>query len=155
MALVALSLSGCGSADGDAAPDPSAMEPPDFPQDVVFLPAEPGRHPLGQALLALVELRVLHRLAEAPETTAGLVGEWAQAGQVNVLGGCCGSTPAHIAEMARAVAGLTPRQLPDVPPAMRLAGLDCDDLSKNTGDSSLHFPRKQSGTATPTQRRSA
>lgn len=38
---------------------------------------------------------------------------------------------------------------------MRLAGRDCDDLSKNTGDSSLHFPRKQSGTATPTQRRSA
>ena len=35
-------------ADGDAAPDPSAMEPPDFPQDVVFLPAEPGRHPLAE-----------------------------------------------------------------------------------------------------------
>lgn len=38
---------------------------------------------------------------------------------------------------------------------VRLAGRDRDDLSKNTGDSSLHFPRKQSGTATPTQRRSA
>ena len=38
---------------------------------------------------------------------------------------------------------------------VRLAGRDCDDLSKNAGDSSLHFPRKQSGTATPTQRRSA
>ena len=51
-------------------------------------------------------------------------GEWAQAGQVNVLGGCCGSTPAHIAEMARAVQGLAPRQLPMVAPAMRLAGLE-------------------------------
>ena len=61
---------------------------------------------------------------EEPETTASLVGEWAQAGQVNVLGGCCGSTPAHIAEMARAVAGLTPRMMPQVAPAMRLAGLE-------------------------------
>jgi 5-methyltetrahydrofolate--homocysteine methyltransferase len=46
---------------------------------------------------------------EEPDTTAGLVGEWAVAGQVNVLGGCCGSTPAHIAAMARKVAGC-PRQ---------------------------------------------
>jgi hypothetical protein len=38
---------------------------------------------------------------------------------------------------------------------VRLADCDRDDLSKNAGDSSLHFPRKQSGTATPTQRRSA
>ena len=38
---------------------------------------------------------------------------------------------------------------------VRLAGRDRDDLSQTTGDSSLHFPRKQSGTAAPTQRRSA
>ena len=38
---------------------------------------------------------------------------------------------------------------------MRLTGHDRDHLSQNTGDSSLHFPRTQSGTATPTQRRSA
>jgi len=38
---------------------------------------------------------------------------------------------------------------------VRLMGRDCDDLSKNTGDSSLHFLPEQSGTATPTQRRSA
>ncbi len=38
---------------------------------------------------------------------------------------------------------------------VRLAGRNCDHLSDNTGDGSLHFPRKQSGTATPTQRRSA
>ncbi|KAH1485914.1 hypothetical protein KXX52_009337, partial [Aspergillus fumigatus] len=37
---------------------------------------------------------------EAPVTTAGLVGEWAGEGQVNVLGGCCGSTPAHIKAIA-------------------------------------------------------
>jgi len=61
---------------------------------------------------------------EMPETTAGFVGEWAVAGQVNVLGGCCGSTPDHIAAMARTVAGLPPRQLPALAPVTRLAGLE-------------------------------
>ncbi len=61
---------------------------------------------------------------EQPEQTAGFVGEWAVAGQVNILGGCCGSTPAHIAAMAKAVARL-PGRVPPVPePAMRLAGLE-------------------------------
>ncbi len=61
---------------------------------------------------------------EQPETTAGLVHEWAAAGQVNILGGCCGSTPAHIAAMAKAVAGLPPRNVPVPPVATRLAGLE-------------------------------
>ncbi|WP_242187001.1 homocysteine S-methyltransferase family protein [Sphingomonas sp. CARO-RG-8B-R24-01] len=61
---------------------------------------------------------------EAPHTTAGLVGEWAQAGQVNVLGGCCGSTPAHIKAIADGVRGLTPRALPVPPVVTRLAGLE-------------------------------
>ena len=61
---------------------------------------------------------------EMPDTTAGLVHEWAAAGQVNVLGGCCGSTPAHIAAMAQAVAGLSPRKLPKLEPVTRLAGLE-------------------------------
>jgi 5-methyltetrahydrofolate--homocysteine methyltransferase len=61
---------------------------------------------------------------EQPETTAGLVREWAAAGQVNVLGGCCGSTPAHIAEMARTVQGLSPRKLPTLDHVTRLAGLE-------------------------------
>jgi 5-methyltetrahydrofolate--homocysteine methyltransferase len=61
---------------------------------------------------------------EAPLTTAGLVGEWAQQGQVNVLGGCCGSTPAHIRAIADAVAGLPPRAVPNVPVQTRLAGLE-------------------------------
>ncbi len=61
---------------------------------------------------------------EMPETTAGLVREWAEHGQVNILGGCCGSTPAHIAAMARAVAGLPPRQFPKLLPVTRLAGLE-------------------------------
>ncbi|MBB4859382.1 5-methyltetrahydrofolate--homocysteine methyltransferase [Novosphingobium chloroacetimidivorans] len=61
---------------------------------------------------------------EMPDTTAGFVSEWAIAGQVNVLGGCCGSTPAHIAAMAKAVAGLPARQLPALEPVTRLAGLE-------------------------------
>jgi 5-methyltetrahydrofolate--homocysteine methyltransferase len=61
---------------------------------------------------------------EAPATTASLVGEWARSGQVNILGGCCGSTPAHIRAIAQAVEGLPPRMLPQVPVKTRLAGLE-------------------------------
>ena len=61
---------------------------------------------------------------EAPATTAGLVMAWAVAGQVNVLGGCCGSTPAHIRAIAEAVRGLAPRAVPTPPVRTRLAGLE-------------------------------
>lgn len=61
---------------------------------------------------------------EMPATTAGLVKEWADHGQVNILGGCCGSTPAHIAAMAKAVNGLPARKLPVPEVATRLAGLE-------------------------------
>lgn len=61
---------------------------------------------------------------ELPEQTAALVREWAEAGQVNVLGGCCGSTPAHIAAIARAAQGLPARAIPQLDPVTRLAGLE-------------------------------
>ncbi|WP_336986939.1 homocysteine S-methyltransferase family protein [Altererythrobacter aquiaggeris] len=61
---------------------------------------------------------------ELPETTSALVREWAENGQVNVLGGCCGSTPEHIAAIARACEGLAPRPLPDLTTITRLAGLE-------------------------------
>jgi 5-methyltetrahydrofolate--homocysteine methyltransferase len=61
---------------------------------------------------------------EAPETTAGLVRDWAENGQVNVLGGCCGSTPAHIQAIAEAVRELPPRQIPTPEVRTRLAGLE-------------------------------
>ena len=61
---------------------------------------------------------------ELPHETAALVKEWADAGQVNILGGCCGSTPAHIAAMAKAVEGLSPRQITPPPVQTRLAGLE-------------------------------
>lgn len=61
---------------------------------------------------------------ELPETTASLIGQWADGGQVNIVGGCCGSTPAHIAAMAQAVKGLPARSIPSPDPAMRLSGLE-------------------------------
>ena len=61
---------------------------------------------------------------EMPETTAGLVGEWARAGQVNILGGCCGSTPAHIEAIAETVKNLPPRAIPMPAVRTRLAGLE-------------------------------
>jgi 5-methyltetrahydrofolate--homocysteine methyltransferase len=61
---------------------------------------------------------------EMPDQTAGFVGEWARQGMVNILGGCCGSTPAHIAAMAKAVEGIAPRKLPTPPVVTRLAGLE-------------------------------
>jgi 5-methyltetrahydrofolate--homocysteine methyltransferase len=61
---------------------------------------------------------------EEPETTAGLVGEWAEAGQVNILGGCCGSTPAHIKAIADGVKDLPPRKIVNPEVRTRLAGLE-------------------------------
>ena len=61
---------------------------------------------------------------EVPETTAALTRVWAENGRVNALGGCCGSTPAHIAAMAKAVEGLAPRARPSRDPEMHLAGLE-------------------------------
>lgn len=61
---------------------------------------------------------------ELPETTGQLIHEWAKAGLLNVVGGCCGTTPEHIAAMAKAVQGLPPRALPGVAPALRLSGLE-------------------------------
>jgi len=61
---------------------------------------------------------------EMPDTTAALTRLWAENGRINALGGCCGSTPAHIAAMARAVDGIAPRRVPQIEPEMRLAGLE-------------------------------
>ncbi len=61
---------------------------------------------------------------EAPVTTGGLVGDWANEGLVNIVGGCCGTTPAHIAAMAAEVAKYPPRAVPVAAPALRLSGLE-------------------------------
>jgi 5-methyltetrahydrofolate--homocysteine methyltransferase len=56
--------------------------------------------------------------------TAAQLGEWAQSGLVNIIGGCCGTTPEHIAQIAKAVAGLPPRLPPVISPRCRLSGLE-------------------------------
>jgi 5-methyltetrahydrofolate--homocysteine methyltransferase len=61
---------------------------------------------------------------ETPSQMAEVIGEFGAAGLLNFVGGCCGTTPAHIASIAEAVAEQTPRVPPTIPPAMRLAGLE-------------------------------
>ncbi|KCZ49212.1 MULTISPECIES: homocysteine S-methyltransferase family protein [unclassified Hyphomonas] len=61
---------------------------------------------------------------EQPEQTSGAVGGWAQDGLVNILGGCCGTTPEHIAAIAKAVEGVKPRDPAPEKHTMRLAGLE-------------------------------
>ncbi|HEV7929729.1 MAG TPA: methionine synthase, partial [Nitrosospira sp.] len=70
---------------------------------------------------------------ESPEYTASLIKEFAQSGFVNIVGGCCGTTPAHIKAIADAVNGIAPRPLPDIPKKLRLSGLE----PLNIGDDSL------------------
>ncbi|MBP6633546.1 MAG: methionine synthase [Kofleriaceae bacterium] len=61
---------------------------------------------------------------DTPDKMGRLLGEFAQSGWVNLVGGCCGSTPAHIAAIARAVDGLTPRRPARPAPVTRLSGLE-------------------------------
>ena len=61
---------------------------------------------------------------EGPEATAALLRGFAEDGLVNIVGGCCGTTPDHIAAIADAVRGLAPRRVPEVPRLMRLSGLE-------------------------------
>ncbi len=61
---------------------------------------------------------------ESPEYMAELLGEFAAAGLVNVVGGCCGTTPEHIAAIAKAVEGKKPRVVPEIPQQLRLSGLE-------------------------------
>ena len=61
---------------------------------------------------------------ELPEKTAELIRIWTQEGLVNMVGGCCGTTPAHIGAIAKALKGVAPRQVPELPVVTRLAGLE-------------------------------
>ncbi len=61
---------------------------------------------------------------ETPEVTSSLLAEFAQAGFVNIAGGCCGTTPGHIAAIARRIDGAAPRRVPAALPVMKLSGLE-------------------------------
>ncbi|TAL82273.1 MAG: methionine synthase [Beijerinckiaceae bacterium] len=68
---------------------------------------------------------------ESPEYMASLIGEFAEAGLVNIVGGCCGTTPEHIAAIAARVEGIAPRQIPEIQPLLQLSGLEPFALTSN------------------------
>ncbi len=61
---------------------------------------------------------------ETPDSLAPQLKEWAQSGWLNIVGGCCGTTPGHIKLIAEAVRGLPPRVRPSIEPHTRLSGLE-------------------------------
>ncbi len=76
---------------------------------------------------------------EQPDQTAEILGEFATSGLVNLVGGCCGTTPDHVSAIAKAVAGNPPRTPAEVEPACRLSGLEplnitADSLFVNVGE---------------------
>ncbi|MEO9138813.1 MAG: methionine synthase [Jatrophihabitans sp.] len=76
---------------------------------------------------------------EEPDETAEIIAEFADAGLINMAGGCCGTTPAHIEAIADRLEGKTPRIPPEIAPALRLSGLepltvDDDSLFLNVGE---------------------
>jgi len=76
---------------------------------------------------------------ETPDVTSSLLKDFAESGFVNIAGGCCGTTPDHIRAIADTVKTIAPRKLPEVPPAMRLSGLEPftineDSLFVNVGE---------------------
>ena len=76
---------------------------------------------------------------ETPEEMIAVVKEFAESGLVNIIGGCCGTTPAHISALAKEMAKHQPRQIPEIEPACRLSGLEpfnitADSLFVNVGE---------------------
>ncbi|MBA2345044.1 MAG: homocysteine S-methyltransferase family protein, partial [Rubrobacter sp.] len=76
---------------------------------------------------------------ETPEMMAAEVGDWAKNGWLNIVGGCCGTTPEHVEAIADAVSEHAPREIPEIPPLTRLSGLEpCnigpDSLFVNVGE---------------------
>ncbi len=76
---------------------------------------------------------------ETPEMMAAEIREWAEAGWLNIVGGCCGTTPDHLRAIAEAVSGHPPREIPEIPKKLRLSGLEpcnigSDSLFVNVGE---------------------
>lgn len=76
---------------------------------------------------------------ETPEQLAEEIADWARHGFVNIVGGCCGTSPDHIAAIAKMVAGIAPRAIPAIEPQLRLSGLEPfnvgpDSLYVNVGE---------------------
>jgi 5-methyltetrahydrofolate--homocysteine methyltransferase len=69
---------------------------------------------------------------ETPEELALEIGDWARAGLVNIVGGCCGTSPEHIEAIARAVEGVPPRRTSVAAPRLRLSGLEAFEVGKES-----------------------
>jgi 5-methyltetrahydrofolate--homocysteine methyltransferase len=69
---------------------------------------------------------------ESPEDMAAIIDEFAASGFLNIVGGCCGTTPDHIRAIADTVAKYKPRRLPDIKPACRLSGLEPFVIDENS-----------------------
>ena len=70
---------------------------------------------------------------QTPDETAAFLGEFAGSGMVNIVGGCCGTTPAHIERIARAVDGLPPRRIAEPTGRTRFSGLEPFTIGQDTG----------------------
>ncbi|MEC3982539.1 methionine synthase [Amycolatopsis sp. H20-H5] len=70
---------------------------------------------------------------QTPDETGAMLGEFAGSGMVNIVGGCCGTSPAHIAKIAEAVKGLPTRKVPAPPARTRFSGLEPFKISEDTG----------------------
>ncbi|MFC0062877.1 methionine synthase [Umezawaea endophytica] len=70
---------------------------------------------------------------ETPDETSALLKDFAEQGMVNIAGGCCGTTPAHIEKIAQAVSGLAPRVVPGAPERTRFSGLEPFAIGQDTG----------------------
>ncbi|MGQ7842912.1 methionine synthase [Granulosicoccus sp. 3-233] len=66
---------------------------------------------------------------ESPAQMAEEVGKWVKAGYVNMIGGCCGTTPEHIAAFSAILDNASPRKVPEVNPACRLSGLEAFNIT--------------------------
>ena len=86
---------------------------------------------------------------ETPQYTAGLIKEFAQSGFVNIVGGCCGTTPAHIKAIAEAVRGIAPRAVPELEKKTRLSG-----WSRSTSATTRCSSTSASAPTSPARRRS-
>ncbi len=69
---------------------------------------------------------------ETPESLAPQIAEWAESGWLNIVGGCCGTTPPHIAKIAEAVRGFAPRVIPEIPRQLRLSGMEAFNQTATT-----------------------
>ncbi|WP_435103510.1 methionine synthase [Arhodomonas sp. AD133] len=88
---------------------------------------------------------------QSPEYMAKLIKDFAESGFVNIVGGCCGTTPEHIAAIREALTDIAPREIPELPPAMRLSGLEPMNLGE--GDMFLNIGERTNVTGSAKFRR--